>query len=112
MAGRFALIPVLGRFDLPFLLAYPAVAAAAWAGGRGPAILCSLLSILAADYFFLEPVHNLLPLSTAQEVSLLVFFLASLLIASLGERSRRALAQVMAGIRIKVRTGNRTAPSQ
>jgi PAS domain S-box-containing protein len=87
---------VLGPSDLPFLLAYPAVAAAAWVGGLGPAILCSLLSVVAIGYLFLKPVHTMVLVSTSQVVSLLVFFGASLLIAALGEGSRRGLARAMA----------------
>jgi PAS domain S-box-containing protein len=93
-AARYALIPVLGQSDLAFLLAFPAVAAAAWVGGLGPGILCSLVSIVIADYFFFAPVHRFLPVSSSQAVSLVVFFCASMLIATLGERSRRALQRV------------------
>jgi len=91
LAGRLALVPVVGLSDLPFLLAYPAVAVAAWVGGLGPAVFCSVISIAGAELFFLSPVRQALPISLAQAASLVVFFGASLLIGFLGDRSRRVL---------------------
>jgi PAS domain S-box-containing protein len=96
IAARYTLNPVLGPSDVPFLLAYPAVAAAAWIGGLGPAILCSILSALATSYFFFVPVRRFFPITATEAVSLVVFVGASLLIAFLGERSRRALNRLTA----------------
>lgn len=94
-ALRYGLIPLLGESSFPFLLAYPAVAAAAWVGGLGPGIVASLVSVGLSDYFFLVPLRKIAPVSTAQVTSLLIFFAASILIALLGERSRVALRRLL-----------------
>ncbi len=91
---RLALNPILREGDVPFLIAYPAVAAAAWVGGLGPAVLCSVLSALAAALWFFPPVGVLGFSKASQVVSTAVYLAASLLIASLGERSRRAIARL------------------
>ena len=44
-----------------FLMFWPAVIAAAWYGGRGPALLAIVLSMLSVDYFLLPPVHQIGP---------------------------------------------------
>jgi PAS domain S-box-containing protein len=54
---RLPLQPLLGD-GVPFLFFFPAIAAAAWYGGLGPGLLATALSTLAADYFFLPPVHS------------------------------------------------------
>lgn len=41
--------------DTPFLLFFGAVIVSAWSGGRGPGIFSTVLSGIAADYYFLEP---------------------------------------------------------
>jgi PAS domain S-box-containing protein len=95
VALRFSLASVIGPSDLAFLLAYPAVAAAAWVGGLGPGVLCSLISIVAAEFLFFDPAHGG-PLSGSHAVAMVVFFCASLLIGLLGERSRRAIRRLTA----------------
>src|SRR3712207_2225979 len=42
----------------PFLLLAAAVMVGAWFGGLGPGLLATALGVLAADYFFLEPVGS------------------------------------------------------
>src|SRR4051794_6989305 len=49
---RWALHPVTGPYS-PVLTLYFAVMAAAWWGGFGPGLLAVVLSILAADMFFI-----------------------------------------------------------
>lgn len=53
-AVREALTPALGLTALPFVTFFPAVAAAAWYGGLGPALLSLGLSALVSNFFFLE----------------------------------------------------------
>lgn len=102
MGLRFVLIPLIGQKDLPFLLAYPAVAAVAWVGGMGPAVVCSLLSAVLADYFFFPPIFSFVTFSASQLFSTAVFLGASLLIGSLGERSRRAISRLSAELSTSV----------
>ena len=59
-AGLLALDPhfPLGRYPIPYVVALMAVAY--WLGG-GPAILAFVLGLLAFDYFFIPPLHAILP---------------------------------------------------
>src|SRR5689334_14592899 len=43
--------------EIPFFLF--ALTVSAWYGGSGPAVLALLLSTIAFDYFFTEPLHTL-----------------------------------------------------
>ena len=43
---------------LPFITLFPAVFVAAFVGGFGPAVLATLLSSIAAAYYFLPPVSS------------------------------------------------------
>jgi len=73
-------VPGLERYVLPFLtiggavlLSWPlhpiqdvgmpllvlAVFVSAWYGGAGPALVASILAVLAADWFFIEPIHSI-----------------------------------------------------
>jgi len=94
VGARYVLSPALGTTGVPFLLAYPAVAAAAWVGGFWPAVLCSACSALASFYLFFDPPATFQPLSFPETASVIVFLGATLLIALLGERSRRALSEL------------------
>ncbi len=96
MMLRFAFNPVLGKEDVPFLIAYPAVVLASWIGGLGPALLCSLFSAVVADYWFFPPTHVFTAPNRAQAVSTGIFLTASILIGSLGERSRQAIRRLSA----------------
>ena len=54
LALREAVDPVLPP-GFPFLTFFPAVIVTTFVGGRGPGILCAVLSGLAAWYFFIPP---------------------------------------------------------
>jgi PAS domain S-box-containing protein len=86
---RFALDPLLGS-GVPFLMYFPAVVLMAWWAGFGPAALASVLSLLAADYFFVEPRHELMPNSLVNWISLGLFLFVSLSIAWMSELLHRA----------------------
>ena len=51
---RWLLDPVMGD-ALPLVTLFGAVAAAAWAGGYGPAILSMVAGYIACAYLFIEP---------------------------------------------------------
>lgn len=102
MGFRFVLNPALGGEDVPFLLAYPAVAAAAWVGGFGPAMLCGILAAISADFLFFSLPFGFTQPSVPQTVSMAVFLGASLLIGGLGERSRRAIRRLSAELAVRV----------
>src|SRR5262245_37848470 len=43
----------------PYALLFCAALFAAWFGGLGPGLLATILSVLAFDFFFLEPINSL-----------------------------------------------------
>jgi PAS domain S-box-containing protein len=69
---RIPLSSVLGE-DVPFILFFPAVTVSAWFGGVGPGLVTTLLSTLAATYFFIEPI-NVLAITNIQDAVRLIFF--------------------------------------
>ncbi len=56
--ARVLLTPLLGS-DLPFVTLFPAVFFAAWAGGLGPAVAATAVSLLLALFLFFPPVTSL-----------------------------------------------------
>ena len=55
---RIPLSSLLGA-GVPFILFFPAVTLSAWYGGLGPGLLATTLSVLAAAFLYIEPVHSL-----------------------------------------------------
>jgi len=91
---RVAASPLFGPRDVPFIFAFPAVAAAAWFGGFGPSILCGALSSVLADVFLMSPEYSVVPSTVSQWLSLGAFALGALIIAFLGGRAWRALEEL------------------
>ncbi len=56
-----------------FLLFYPAVMVCAWFGGASAVLLATLLSVVAAAWLFMDPVHTLRLTTARQWYSLTVF---------------------------------------
>jgi PAS domain S-box-containing protein len=56
LASLVITIPLLGIVQRSvFIFFWPAVVAAAWFGGLGPALLCTVLSVVLVDYFVIPP---------------------------------------------------------
>ena len=68
---------------LPFTFFYAAVSASAWAGGFGPGLAATLLSSLAARYFFLIPRYSLAVSSTVNAERVTLFVIEGILISAL-----------------------------
>lgn len=68
----------------PFMLFYAAVLFAAWVGGAGPAVVATLLSAVAAAFFFLEPRFDLHIARPERAGQMLLFVLEGGLISLLG----------------------------
>ena len=86
------LVSVTGRSLIDrtlFIFYFAAVAIAAWHGGRGPGLLATGLSILAADYFILPPAYDF-EFRPADALSALIFAGVSVLISSLTDSLRAA----------------------
>jgi PAS domain S-box-containing protein len=86
---------IIGRWlDLyfraaPVSLFICAVTFSAWLGGFRPAILATVLSVLAFKYYFVPPIYSL-ALATAEIPRLVVFSLAALFVGSLSAGQRSA----------------------
>jgi PAS domain S-box-containing protein len=85
----------LGRWLDLYLHAAPvslficAVMFSAWFGGLRPGLLATVLSVLAFKYYFVPPIHSLVP-ETAGIPRLIVFALAAVFVGSLSARQRSA----------------------
>lgn len=75
---------------LPFTFFYAAITASAWAGGFGPGLAATLLSSLAARYFFLVPRYSLTISSTVNVERVTLFVMEGILISTLSAGYPRA----------------------
>ncbi len=90
---RKMLSPVLGA-DNPYLTAWAAIVLSAWYYGVGPAIVCTLLTIIGVWYWFLPYSHSFVLENPKTEISgMLLFSLLSILIIALGEVNRKSKAR-------------------
>ena len=87
----FALYGLTGleRGSVPFIFYFIAVTVTALYGGRGPGLLCILLSALAAHYLFLPP-FDTFGFSFSAVLQTSVFVFVSLFISALADRSARS----------------------
>ncbi|PWT74587.1 MAG: hypothetical protein C5B60_06515 [Chloroflexi bacterium] len=83
---RYGLSPWLPS-GVPFITFYLAVMFAAWKGGLAPGLLASFLSVILADFFFIEPLYQL-TFNSNYIVSLCVFSIETACIVLLTEHSR------------------------
>jgi len=74
----------------PFIIFYPAILLAATVAGGGPGIAATLLSVLAADYWYFPPIGQFGIDSPNEAIALGIFAGASLFLSLLAERLRRA----------------------
>jgi PAS domain S-box-containing protein len=86
-----------------------AVMLSSWISGFGPGLLSTLLGTVTADYFLLAPIHQL-TFDASRVVQLSAFVSIALLISSLNDSRRRALAAVAAArAHLEDRVAERTA---
>ena len=83
---RYLLSDYLGP-NVPYLQFFPAILVASWYGGFGPGVLATALSAFAAWYWFMGPA---LALTVADAVTLTLFAVIGIAIASLNGRLREA----------------------
>jgi PAS domain S-box-containing protein len=98
IGAREACTPAIGPVALPFVTFFPAVAIAAWFGGLGPGLLGIALSVLAANWFFIEPRHSLTIASVSGGAALAAFVVAAAMIVAAIETMHRVRAQLAAEI--------------
>jgi PAS domain S-box-containing protein len=75
---------------LPFITLFPAIFAAAYLGGFGPTLLATLLGILGARYFFIEPVGSLSLATSVSRWGVGLFGITGVATGWLGEARLRA----------------------
>src|SRR4030095_2772078 len=76
--ARHVLTPGIGPTALPFIFFFPAITIIAWYGGLVPGLVSILLSLLAANWFFIAPTHTFSMTSSYDLLAMLAFALASL----------------------------------
>jgi two-component system, LuxR family, sensor kinase FixL len=93
----------------PWTIFLAAIMISSWMAGLGPGLLAGLLSILAIDYFFVPPLHEL-SLKIEYLPHLVVFGLSALFISWLSDRRKRAEAALRhARDELEARVQKRTA---
>lgn len=96
LSVRWVLHPVLGE-SVPFLTFILAVLVSSWVGGWRPGLLATVLSVLAADYFFLAPLNDFGLMNVRQAVQIGMFLGISLVITGLNDRLSASLARLRSG---------------
>ncbi|HZW13333.1 MAG TPA: EAL domain-containing protein [Noviherbaspirillum sp.] len=94
LASRFALIGTLPPQGFPFLTFFPAVLLSTFLGGFGPGLLVSVLSVIAAWYFFIPPVGAFAGISRPDQIALIFFtvvLLVDVVVVHLMSAAMRAL---------------------
>ncbi len=66
-----------------------AIMLVAWAGGTGPAVLATVLAVVAFDFFFLQPAHSF-DIQFKEIPRLTLFSIAALFVVALSAAQRRA----------------------
>ncbi len=89
MLARQRLASAFGPMP-PFITFYPAVLLVATLAGGGPGILTTIVSVLAADYWYLQPVGQFGISSPNEAIALGIFGSASMFLSVLAERLHRA----------------------
>ena len=78
---------------LPLVTLFGAVAAAAWAGGHGPAAVVAVLGYVSCHYLFIPPRHGDRLHRPGTVIGLLAYLFTCALIVVFGEAVRRAQAR-------------------
>jgi len=93
VAVRLLLDPVLHEHE-PYIMFFPAVAFAAWIGGRGPGLLALLLGAVAVVWFLFEPRGTWLILRPEMQLGLVLYVLVGCALIALIETLRRNQEQL------------------
>ncbi|HWE43418.1 MAG TPA: DUF4118 domain-containing protein, partial [Gemmatimonadaceae bacterium] len=88
LALSLLLDPYLSR--IVFMLFWPAVLVTAVFAGLGPALLSSVLSVLAVDYWLVAPTHTLELSDPIDLAPMAIFFFTSAVVSTLADRGRAA----------------------
>ncbi len=89
LLAREALDPIL-HDKLPFVTFFAAIAAAAWFGGLKPALLSTVLGLVAAEVFFVHDVHAQGTIPPLEFAFAGTYLLAAVTIAIIGQAMHKA----------------------
>jgi PAS domain S-box-containing protein len=89
---RWLLDPVMGD-TLPLVTLFGAVAAAAWVGGYGPALVVTFVGYVGSSYLFLEPRGRVGVVELPNVVGLVAYLFTCALIIGFAEAMRTAQAR-------------------
>jgi PAS domain S-box-containing protein len=92
---RLALDPTWG-LRLPYITLFPAIMLSAWIGGVGPGVVTTLLTAVAAEYFWIEPAGSWAVQDKTEFVGLALFVATGVFISVLNEAWRRGIDAVSA----------------
>jgi PAS domain S-box-containing protein len=93
---RWLLDPWMGN-NYPFDTIFGAVAAAVWLGGYRPALLATVLGLLACEYLFVEPRGSIEIWYVGDAIALILYLLINCLIIGIGEAMRLAQRRTLEG---------------
>jgi PAS domain S-box-containing protein len=96
--ARMLLTPVLGS-ELPFVTLFPAVFFAAWAGGLGPAMAATVVSVGLALYLFFPPSMSLDTVGMVAPLGAALFILTGIAAGWLGRSRLQAQERAETGAR-------------
>ena len=88
--------PFLGQLA-PFIMAFPAVAIAAWRCGLWPSFASIAVELFGGTYWFIEPRHSLRVATVSQAITLFVWVLACGTVVVFGEMNRRENEELRRG---------------
>ena len=85
---RVAFDPVWG-IKLPYITLFPAIMLSAWFGGMWAGIVTTIVTGIAAVYFWIEPARSWKVADSSELIGLSVFLFVGIVISVLNEASRR-----------------------
>ncbi len=90
---KLGLRPLMGN-EAPYLFVLPAVIVSAWFGGIGPAIVATLMTAMAINYFFLPPQYSFELNSIQAFAGIIIYLIEAVFIIFIVQRRNRASQQM------------------
>jgi PAS domain S-box-containing protein len=87
---RLAFDPVWG-IKLPYITLFPAIMISAWLGGLWPGVVTTLITGIAAEYFWIEPAGSWAVAEKSELLGVAVFLVIGAVISVLNEGWRRGI---------------------
>jgi PAS domain S-box-containing protein len=98
--------------SLAFITFYPAIMVSAWLGGLGPGLATTLLSAVAAKYFWMDPRFTLYATNAGDAIALVAFALVRIFISGVTGAMHRARRRQARALEQAQRAGAAVAASE